>query len=92
MTRRNANWNNGVKWAKPVISGTRPASLGAPIFLGLALHRRRGRILDLEPMRRSPRAVGRAQPFRHDALATQLAGVVENDLGVALEELIDDNA
>src|SRR6516162_833300 len=41
-----------------------------PIFFGLACDRWRFRIFDLDPKGRSPGAIGRANPFRHDALAT----------------------
>jgi hypothetical protein len=35
-------------------------------------------------MPRAPGAVGRAEPLRDDALTAELAGVLENDLAVAL--------
>jgi hypothetical protein len=43
----------------------------------------RFRVLDLEPMRRAPGTVGRAEPLRHDALAGELTGVRENNFAVA---------
>ena len=47
-----------------------------PILLGLALHRRRRRILALEPCG----DVGRAEALAHNALEPELAGVPENDV------------
>jgi hypothetical protein len=37
----------------------------APVFFGLTFHRWRFRIFDLEPMRRPPRAIGRAKQAIH---------------------------
>ena len=49
ITRSNTNSKNGERL---FISGAPPArpSLGAPIFFRLALHGRRRRVLDLDPM------------------------------------------
>src|SRR6516225_9343975 len=47
----------------------------APILFGLTFHRGRVRVLELEPIRRAAAAVARAEPLRHDALASELAGV-----------------
>jgi hypothetical protein len=67
-TRANTNSKNGETL---VISGTPPArpSLFPPIFLGLAPHRRRGRVLDLEPMVDTAGAIWRTEALGHDALA-----------------------
>ena len=43
-------------------------------------------------MRRAPRAIQRADPLAHYPLATELAGVLENDLAVALIVLIEHDA
>ena len=40
----------------------------------------------------APRPVRRAKPLRHDALATEFAGVCEQDVAIALEELVQDNS
>jgi hypothetical protein len=64
----------------------------APIFLRFAPHRRRRRILDLEPLPGSAGAVERAEPLRHDALAAELAGVFDHDIAVADEVLVECNS
>ena len=40
----------------------------APVFLGLPLHRRRVRALELEPVLRPAGNIARTQPLRDDAL------------------------
>src|SRR6516225_2417394 len=67
-------------------------SLVAPVLFRLAFYRWRFRILDLDPMRRAPRAIERAEPFWHDALAAELAGVLENDVAITFVMLIEHNA
>jgi hypothetical protein len=37
----------------------------------------RGRVLHLQPIARAARAIGRAEPLRHDAFTAELAGVAE---------------
>src|SRR5262249_54146373 len=64
----------------------------APILFGLSPDRRCLRIFDLHPVRRPAGAIQRAEPLRHDALAAELAGVLENDLAVALVMLIEYDA
>ena len=49
------------------------------LLLRLTLHRRSLRVLELEPVRRAARSIGRAEPLRDDALAAELAGVLEHD-------------
>jgi hypothetical protein len=44
------------------------------------------RIFDLEPKRRTPGAIRRAEALRDDALATEFAG--EYDVAVAFEKLV----
>src|SRR5262245_55156028 len=58
-----------------------------PLLLSLPLHRRGGRILELEPVPRAAGDVGRAETLRYDALAAELAGVAEDPRqeGKALE-------
>jgi hypothetical protein len=58
-------------------------TLVAPIFLSLTLHRRRRRVCDLEPLIRATGPVWRAKPFRHNALAAELASVLVDDSSVA---------
>jgi hypothetical protein len=48
-------------------------------------------IFDLQPMRRPPRAIKRAEPLGDDAFTAQLADVLEEDVAVAFENLIHDN-
>jgi hypothetical protein len=48
---------------RAVLLQDRGSSLSPPILLGLALHRWRFRVLDLEPMRRTPGFVKRAKPL-----------------------------
>jgi hypothetical protein len=49
----------------------------APALFRLALHRRRVRVLELEPVAGAAGAVARAQPLGDDALEPELAGVAE---------------
>ena len=46
-----------------------------------ALHSWRSRILELEPVRRAAGAVAQVQPLGDDALAAELAGVLEHSWG-----------
>jgi hypothetical protein len=60
-----------------------PASLWwafpyAPLLLGLAPHSRRNRVLELEPIARPTRHVGRTETLRHDTLKAHLAGMAED--------------
>jgi hypothetical protein len=48
---------------------------GAGCLLRLSLHRRRFRVLELQPVRRAARPVTRAQPLTDDPLQPHLAGV-----------------
>src|SRR5438045_1612889 len=50
----------------------------APILFRLALHRRRCRVLELEPILRSAGTVARAEPLRDDAFEAHLACVPEH--------------
>ena len=63
------------------------SSCPAPIFFGLTPHRRRCRILDLEPVIDPSRAVRRAEPLRDDAFATKRAGVLV-DAGAVADEVL----
>jgi hypothetical protein len=46
---------------------------------------------DFHPMRRTTGTVGRAEPFRHDTFAAELASVLEHDIAVAVVVLIEDD-
>ena len=59
-----------------------------PILVRLAFHRRRIRVLELEPVLRPAGAVARAEPLRHDALKAHLAGVPEYALAIVGEMLV----
>src|SRR5215470_4365268 len=63
-----------------------------PILFRLALHRRRRRVLHLEPIRRAPRAIRRVLPFRDDTFESHLAGVGEDGRAVALDMLVEAQA
>src|SRR6516225_1028772 len=65
-----------------------PRMDSAPIFLGLAFHRRRIRVLELQPVLRPAGAVGRAEPLRDDAFEAHLAGVPEYALAIVGEVLV----
>src|SRR5258705_12265039 len=62
--------------------------LPTPILARLALHCWRVRVLELEPIRRAPGAVGRAEPLRYDAFEAHLAGVPEYALAIVGEVLV----
>ena len=64
----------------------------APIFPRFTLHGGRLWIFDFDPVIRTARSIGRAQPFGHDAFAAELAGVLENGGSVAGEMLVDHDA
>jgi len=49
---------------------------------GSSRTRKRGWILDLEPVLEPTRAVRRAEPLRDDALVAKRAGVFEDDLAI----------
>src|SRR6516225_7084433 len=51
--------------------GSKTAIARCPILLGLALHRRRRRVLDLEPVVDPAGTVRITEPLRDDALATE---------------------
>src|SRR5262245_23348874 len=83
------------------INQARPSSCGpaaviatalSPIFLFLALHRRRLRVFHFEPIGRAAGTVGGALALRDDAFEAKLAGVVEDGRAVALDMLIEPNA
>jgi hypothetical protein len=57
-------------------------TLVTPIFLGLTLHRWR-RVFYLEPLIQATGSVWRAEPFRHNAFAAELASVLVDDSAVA---------
>jgi hypothetical protein len=51
-----------------------------PLLLGLPLHCRRGRVLELEQVPRAAADIRRAQALRHDALAAEVAGMAKDDI------------
>jgi hypothetical protein len=71
---------------------TRPLAFAAPIFLSLTLHRRRLRVLDLQPIFKAARVIGRAEPLRHNALASEPASLLEDDRAVAIVVIIEADA
>src|SRR5215472_10073137 len=60
----------------------------APLFLRLPFHRRRFRVLELQPILRSAGSVARPEPLRDDAFESHLAGVPEYALAVVGEVLV----
>src|SRR5262249_53781679 len=50
-----------------------------PNLLLLRARRRRCWVLDLQPVTHSARAIQRAEPLRHDALAAERAGMLVDD-------------
>src|SRR5215469_14322975 len=58
-----------------------------PILLRLALHRRRFRVLELEPVLRATRPVARTDTLRDDAFEPHRAGVPEYALAIVGEVL-----
>jgi hypothetical protein len=59
-----------------------------PILFGLALYRWRIRIFDFQPKRRPAPAIDRAEPLRHDPLASEPASLMEYGLAVLLVMLV----
>jgi hypothetical protein len=72
---------------RTVLLQDRGSSLSPPILLGLTRHGGRFWVLHLNPMRRAPRPIRRAKPFRHNALAAEPARLAENDVAVFFEML-----
>src|SRR5262249_9740789 len=64
----------------------------SPLFLGLALHCWRFRVLELQPVLRPAGAVARAKPLRDDTLKAHLAGVGEDGWAVAFHVFIEPDA
>src|SRR5262249_22340115 len=92
--RRSRRQRSRCRCGRRNTSASSPSSssppLPPPIFLRLALHCWRGRVLELEPVGRWARTVARAEPLRHDALEAELAGVAKDHvarLGDVLVEL-----
>src|SRR6516225_7136741 len=63
-----------------------------PLLLSLPRHRWRCRVLDLQPAIGATGSVRRAKPLRHDALASERAGVLVDDRAIAAVMLIEGNA
>jgi hypothetical protein len=64
----------------------------APPILRFTFNRWRFRILDLHPMRNSTGAVRRTEPLRHDALAAERAGVLEDGCAVTVIVDVEDDS
>jgi hypothetical protein len=64
-------------------SGLSSAAPAVPVLFRLAPDRGRCRVLDLQPVIDPTGAVGRAEALRHDALAAERAGVLEEHRAVA---------
>ena len=66
-------------------SGVLPSQqLSAPILLRLALYRWRIRIFYFQPKRRAAPAIGRAEAFAHNALATETASLAKYSSAIFL--------
>jgi hypothetical protein len=74
------------------ISGLSSAAPAVPVLFRLAPDRRRCRVLDLQPVIGPTGAVGRAEALRHDALAAERAGVLEEHRAVAEVMLVEGDA
>ena len=66
------------RWGGSVIFQWLPDFVLAPIFLGLAFHRWRIRVFDLQPKRRAAQAIDRAELLADNPFAAKLARGVEN--------------
>jgi hypothetical protein len=60
----------------------------APILFRLALHRRRCRVLEFEPILRSAGTVARAEPLRDDAFEAHLACVPEHRRAILVRDVL----
>jgi hypothetical protein len=69
----------------------RPAGAGCRRF-GAARYGRCLRVFDLHPLIGSAGAIRRAEALRHDALAAERAGVLEDDRPVASVVLVEGDA
>jgi hypothetical protein len=49
----------------------------------------RGRVLELQPMARAARAIGRAEAFAHDAFKAELASVAKYDVAGLVDVLVE---
>jgi hypothetical protein len=72
--------------------GAHPRGGLVPILFFEPPYGRRCRILDLEPVWRPAGAVRRAKPLRHDTLATERAGMLEDRCTLTVESLVECNA
>ena len=76
MGRAGARWSVG-RLGRPNGGGACQRGL-SPILFGLALDRRRGWVLALEPVGRPAGSIGRVLPLRDDAFKAEIAGVREH--------------
>jgi hypothetical protein len=59
------------------------------VLFALSPHRRRVRVFHLEPVARPAACIARAAPLADNSLATELAGVLENDRTRMLEDAVE---
>src|SRR5215467_7685563 len=79
---------NNVTCSSFAMEAPAPRLDSAPLFLGLAFHRRRFQVLELQPILRPAGSVTRPEPLRDDALKAHLAGVAEYTLAIVGEVLV----
>jgi hypothetical protein len=80
------------EYAANVLPVTRPLAFAPPIFLSLTLHRRRRRVLYLQPIIEAAGAIRRAEPLRHNALAAKRASLLEDVCTVVIVVIIEADA
>jgi hypothetical protein len=78
-------------WRPQYLEGGAPQSKvkgsSTPILF-LSFHRRRIRVLKLQPVGRPPRPITRAEALRHNPLGTQLAGVMKHGGAVGMRYVL----
>jgi hypothetical protein len=80
---------DGLRRRLTLNSSEPPATKSAPMVLGLARDSGCLRVFDFHPMIGSARAIRRAELLRHDALAAERAGVLEDCRAVASMVLVE---
>jgi hypothetical protein len=85
--------------AEQILASCRPTTSfepvtfsAAPILLSLTLHCWGLWVFNLHPMRRAPRAIGRAESLQNDPLTAKSAGLAKHNCAVLLDMLIEDEA
>ena len=84
-------WRSGANRASGLPAAACP-TFAAPIFFRLTLHCRRCRVFDFAPMVDPTGTVARAESLRHNTLATERAGMLEDHRAVAAEVPIEGDA